>query len=106
VDIEGIADRILETLGEDPALKSYVPDRPGHDRRYLLDASKIRTELGWQPRIDFEDGFRDTVHWYRDNGDWWQPLLNRVDVDETQWLDHAALESMPKSPVPQARGIA
>ena len=105
VDIEGIADRVLEALGEDPALKCYVPDRPGHDRRYLLDASKIRTELGWQPRIDFEKGFRDTVRWYRDNGDWWQPLLNRRDVDETKWLDHRAYEPLPRSPVTQAPAI-
>ena len=84
VDIEGIADRVLEILNAAPALKSYVPDRPGHDRRYLLDSSKIRTELGWEPRIDFEEGFRATVLWYRDNVDWWRPLLDRLDVDETR----------------------
>ena len=105
VDIEGIADRVLEALGENSALKSYVPDRPGHDRRYLLDASKIRTELGWQPRIDFEKGFRDTVRWYRDNGDWWRPLLNRRDVDETKWLDQRTFKPLPKSLVAQAPAI-
>lgn len=106
VDIEGIADRVLEILNAAPALKSYVPDRPGHDRRYLLDSSKIRAELGWQPRIDFEEGFRATVHWYRDNVDWWRPLLDRVDIDETRWQNPADFESRPKSPASQARAIA
>ena len=96
VDIDGIADRILEVLNADPALKSYVPDRPGHDRRYLLDSSKIRAELGWQPRIDFEEGFKATVHWYRDNVDWWRGLLDRVDVDETKWGSEG-LESRSES---------
>ncbi|MDE0191922.1 MAG: dTDP-glucose 4,6-dehydratase [Gammaproteobacteria bacterium] len=106
VDIEGIADRVLEILNAAPALKSYVPDRPGHDRRYLLDSSKIRAELGWQPRIDFEEGFRATVHWYRNNVDWWRPLLDRVDIDETRWQNPADFESRSKSPASQARAIA
>ena len=105
VDIEGIADRILDILDADPALKSYVPDRPGHDRRYLLDSSKIRRELGWKPRVEFEEGFRDTVHWYRDNVGWWRGLLDRVDVDESSWQDPEGLESPPKSPVAQAGAI-
>ena len=106
IDIEGIADRILDILDGDAALKTYVPDRPSHDRRYLLDSSKIRADLGWQPRIDFEQGFRDTVHWYRDNPDWWQPLLDRVDVDETKWQDHAPIESPPKPSAAQAGAVA
>ena len=105
VDIEGIADRILDILDANPALKSYVPDRPGHDRRYLLDSSKIRRSLGWQPRVDFEKGFRATVHWYRDNVDWWRPLLDRVDVDESRWHDPADFESAPRSSVAPAGAI-
>ena len=106
VDIEGIADRILEILDADPALKTYVPDRPGHDRRYLLDSSKIRTEVGWQPRLDFEEGFKATVHWYRDNVDWWRGLIDRLDVDEAGWQDPAAIESWCESSRAQARAIA
>ena len=102
LDIEGIADRILDILDADPALKSYVPDRPGHDRRYLLDSSKIRAELGWQPRMDFEEGFKATVHWYRDNADWWRGLLDRIDVDETKWQGPEDC----KSSVAQAGAIA
>jgi len=52
------------------ALKTFVTDRPGHDRRYAIDASKIRQELGWQPRHDFEAGIRRTVRWYLDHRDW------------------------------------
>jgi len=49
-----------------------VPDRPGHDSRYLVDSTKIRTELGWEPKIGFNEGIRQTVEWYRGNPDWWQ----------------------------------
>jgi dTDP-glucose 4,6-dehydratase len=52
------------------ALKTFVPDRPGHDRRYAIDASKIRRELGWEPRHAFEDGLRETVRWYLANRPW------------------------------------
>ena len=92
LDVEGIAEKILDLLDADPALKTYVPDRPGHDRRYLLDSSKIRSELGWRPRVDFESGFKDTVHWYRDNADWWRRLLDRVEIDETSWQDRPDLD--------------
>jgi dTDP-glucose 4,6-dehydratase len=52
------------------ALKTFVPDRPGHDRRYAIDASKIRRELGWTPRHTFEDGLEATVRWYLEHRDW------------------------------------
>jgi len=69
--IEEITDIILTTLGKPETLKSYVPDRPGHDRRYFIDSSKIGRELGWKPSIPFEQGIRDTILWYRDNPEWW-----------------------------------
>jgi len=52
------------------ALKTFVPDRPGHDRRYAIDTSKIRRELGWAPRHDFQAGLRQTVRWYLEHRDW------------------------------------
>lgn len=55
-------------------LKAFVPDRPGHDRRYAIDAAKIRRELGWAPRHDFESGLRRTVRWYLDNAAWCQAV--------------------------------
>jgi dTDP-glucose 4,6-dehydratase len=54
----------------------FVTDRPGHDRRYALDASKIRTKLGWEPEIPFEDGLKSTVEWYIDNQEWVADILN------------------------------
>ena len=84
-DVETIADLILDALGMDAGHKTYVDDRPGHDRRYLLDSSKIRTQLGWEPQVDFVQSFRDTVHWYRDNEVWWRPLLKKIQVREEGW---------------------
>jgi dTDP-glucose 4,6-dehydratase len=83
--IEEIADRVLELTGKPESLKTIVPDRPGHDRRYLLDSSKLGRELGWQPEIGFEDGLRETVEWYAANRAWWEPLRERLQVEETAW---------------------
>mgnify|MGYP000701109978 CR=1 FL=1 len=54
----------------------FVRDRPGHDSRYAIDASKIATELGWRPRESFATGLRKTVRWYLDNEAWWRPVLD------------------------------
>jgi dTDP-glucose 4,6-dehydratase len=83
--IEEIADLVLGALGKGPELKTIVPDRPGHDRRYLLDSSKVRTELGWTPGIDFDRGLADTVQWYATRREWWEPLRGRAPVEETAW---------------------
>jgi len=55
----------------------FVPDRPGHDQRYAIDAGKIRTELGWEPQVTFEEGIARTVDWYLERRDWWEPILAR-----------------------------
>ncbi len=86
--IEEISDCILETLGKSPSLKIIVPDRPGHDRRYLLDSSKIKDELGWTSEIEFEAGMKETVHWYADHRSWWEPLLEKATVAEGDWKTH------------------
>jgi dTDP-glucose 4,6-dehydratase len=83
--IEEIADLVLELTGKPQSLKTIVPDRPGHDRRYLLDSAKLRGELGWQPEISFEDGLRATVEWYAANRGWWEPLRDRAPVRESAW---------------------
>jgi dTDP-glucose 4,6-dehydratase len=82
--IEEIADAVLTELGKPSSLKTIVPDRPGHDRRYVLDWSKIERELGWKPTIDFADGLPATVRWYAEHRDWWEPLRGRAPVDETE----------------------
>ena len=61
-------------------LITFVTDRPGHDRRYAIDPTRIRTELGWRPSVTVEEGLRRTVAWYLENRDWWQPLLERDGV--------------------------
>lgn len=83
--VNEIADTILNLLGKDSTLKTTVPDRPGHDRRYLLNSEKITRELGWQPRVDFKTGMAQTIKWYQDNRDWWLPLRDRAPVAESSW---------------------
>ncbi len=68
-----VAARILELTSADPSLLRRVEDRPGHDRRYSLDTAKLRG-LGWKPERSFEDGLRETVDWYREHRDWWEPI--------------------------------
>ena len=65
---------ILGLLGKPASLVRHVEDRPGHDRRYALDASRLERLTGWKPKVDFEDGLRRTVEWYRANEGWWRPI--------------------------------
>ena len=67
-----IVKEILSQLGRNESLIEYVKDRPGHDRRYAIDARKAHAELGWQPQIAFADGLRATVDWYSRNRPWWE----------------------------------
>ncbi|TQF01782.1 dTDP-glucose 4,6-dehydratase [Kitasatospora acidiphila] len=76
-----LTDLLLTALDADPGLVERVPDRKGHDRRYSLDTEKIRTELGFEPRIPFTDGLAQTISWYRDHRDWWEPLLERAALE-------------------------
>ncbi len=73
-----IVRKVLEVMGKDEALITFVKDRPGHDYRYALDTSKIEMELGWKPSVDIDDGLIKTVQWYRDNEWWWRPLKERL----------------------------
>jgi dTDP-glucose 4,6-dehydratase len=83
--IAEIADLVLAVLGKPSSLKEIVPDRPGHDRRYLLDSSKIQRELGWKAEVDFPGGMDETVNWFAANRSWWEPLVNRAPVVEADW---------------------
>ena len=82
IDVVRSICRLLDEMQPDAAhrphesLIKFVTDRPGHDARYAIDASKISTELGWQPRHDFESGLRDTVRWFLDNRGWWERVMS------------------------------
>ncbi len=66
--------KVLNMMGKSESLITYVGDRPAHDRRYGLDSSKIRKELGWEPKTSFEEGLRTTVDWYLKNTEWWKKV--------------------------------
>jgi dTDP-glucose 4,6-dehydratase len=69
---------LLELCGSDDSMIEPVDDRLGHDRRYSVDWTKIRDELGYQPEVNFEEGLARTVKWYRENEPWWRPLKERA----------------------------
>ncbi len=73
-------DRLPRVSGTYSDLIEFVADRPGHDRRYAIDASKIRQDLGWEPSVTLSQGLERTVDWYIENKDWWSPLLDRDGV--------------------------
>jgi dTDP-glucose 4,6-dehydratase len=72
-----ITSLILDGMGVDDSSIEYVEDRKGHDLRYSVDWTKINRELGYEPKVKFEDGLKETIQWYRDNEAWWKPLKNR-----------------------------
>ena len=67
---------VLKKLGKPESLISFVKDRPGHDRRYAIDAAKASRELGWKPRISFEQGITETVEWYQKHESWWRRIIS------------------------------
>jgi dTDP-glucose 4,6-dehydratase len=73
-----ITDTILKYLGKDSSLIKYVADRLGHDRRYAIDATKIKEELGWEPKYKFEQAIEKTIEWYLNNKDWWEKLRSNL----------------------------
>ena len=83
--VEEVSDAILAFMGKGAEEKTYVPSRPMHDKRYLLDSSKIKHELGWAPETAFDKGLADTIEWYKANEAWWRPLIDRRPLDEAAW---------------------
>ena len=67
---------ILKALNKPESLIKFVTDRPGHDRRYAIDPTKLETELGWKPKYNFDTGIQQTIQWYLDNEDWWKHILS------------------------------
>ncbi len=71
-----LAKLILDKLGKPESLLKFVTDRPGHDRRYAMDSTKIESELGWKPHRSFEQGIDETIRWYVDNTKWWHRIVS------------------------------
>ncbi|MFM7232685.1 MAG: dTDP-glucose 4,6-dehydratase [bacterium] len=74
LDVLTITSTLLTLLGKPTTLVRHVEDRPGHDRRYAVDSSKLTRVTGWRPRVSFEDGIRSTVEWFRAHEGWWRPI--------------------------------
>jgi dTDP-glucose 4,6-dehydratase len=80
-----IVKKILKLMNKPEELITHVQDRPGHDIRYSLDSSKIRSELGWNLRHNFELALEKTVEWYLNNEWWWKPIINEEILHPTPW---------------------
>lgn len=82
---KSVIEMILRLMGEDEQAFEHVNDRPGHDMRYAIDATKLRTELGWEPKFrNFEAGLADTIAWYRSNESWWRPMKAATEAKYAQ----------------------
>jgi len=80
-----IVEKILELLGKTSDLIEHVGERPGEDRRYSLDSTKIQKEIGWKPKYDFEQALKETVEWYTKNQQWWEPLVDEKTIHPQPW---------------------
>ena len=85
-----VATKILGQLDKPQKLITYVEDRPGHDTRYSLNASKIKTNLNWKPKIPFAKGLELAVKWYVSNEPWWKPLITEEILNPTPWKTRAS----------------
>jgi len=80
-----IVENILKLLNKSKDLIENVEDRPGHDKRYSIDASKIKREINWKPKYDFTQSLKDTVEWYDKNYSWWEPLIDEKSLHPQPW---------------------
>ena len=80
-----IVEKILKILKKPSDLIEFVPDRPGHDKHYSIDSSKIKNELNWIPKFNFDDALVQTVNWYVENKSWWEPLIDEKTLHPQPW---------------------
>jgi dTDP-glucose 4,6-dehydratase len=80
-----IVEKILKIMGKSPDLIEFVPDRPGHDKHYSINSSKIKNEINWIPKFNFDDALKETVNWYIKNNSWWEPLIDEKTLHHQPW---------------------
>lgn len=80
-----IVEKILNIMGNTNDMIEFVPDRPGHDKRYSIDSSKLEKEIDWKPKYSFDDALKETVTWYLENKQWWEPLINDQVLHPQPW---------------------
>jgi len=83
-----VVERVLKLLGKSNDIIEKVGDRPGHDKRYSIDASKITQTTGWKPRYNFDQALEETVNWYQNNSQWWEPLADEKTLHAQPWTLH------------------
>ena len=77
--------KILDILEKSHSMIEYVGDRPGHDKRYSIDCTKIENQIGWKPKYNFDDALKQTVTWYLQNQSWWEPLVDENTLHPQPW---------------------
>ena len=82
---KSIVEKILDILEKPHNMIEYVGDRPGHDKRYSIDCSKIENKTGWKPKYKFDDALTQTVNWYLQNQSWWEPLIDENTLHPQPW---------------------
>ena len=80
-----IVEKILKIMNKPSDLVEFVPDRPGHDKHYSIDSSKIKNEVNWSPKFNFDDALKETVNWYLSNKQWWEPLIDEKTLHPQPW---------------------
>ena len=80
-----IVKKILKIMNKPSTLIEFVPDRPGHDKHYSINSSKIKNEINWIPKYDLDDALKETVNWYLSNKQWWEPLIDEKTLHPQPW---------------------
>ena len=80
-----IVEKIIQILDKSKDMIEFVDDRPGHDKRYSINCSKIQNKIGWHPKFDFDDALKQTIQWYLQNQSWWEPLIDERTLHSQPW---------------------
>ncbi len=80
-----IEEKILSIIKKPTSLIEFVKDRPGHDKKYSLDSSKIQNHTGWKPKYEFDQALKETIDWYLKNDEWWKPISDENILHPQPW---------------------